>query len=230
MHIGGRNQFGKPSGIHGAHLGHIEFVATDSNRQNINFVSKRNDDGSATDFSSGSASRPPVGQRHDMDCIDCHNRPAHSFDTPEDALNKDMAAGTPSSSLPFVHKQGLMLIKASYTSAEDATAKITSGLEGFYRTQYPDIWNGQRVQVEQAAKALALIYNQNVFPFMKLTWGTHPDNIGHSAALTGGCMRCHDGSHTAKNGASITNDCSMCHNLVAVDEPNPKQLADIGLQ
>jgi nitrate/TMAO reductase-like tetraheme cytochrome c subunit len=230
MHVGGRNPFGKLSGIHGAHLGHIEFVATDSNRQSINLVSKRNDDGSATDFSSGSTTGSTTGQRHEMDCIDCHNRPAHSFDTPEDALNKDMAAGTPSASLPFVHKQGLMLIKASYASAEEATAKITSGLEGFYRSQYPDIWNSRRVQVEQASSALALIYNQNVFPWMKVTWGTHPNNLGHSAALTGGCMRCHDGSHTAKNGASITNDCSMCHNLVAVDEPNPKQLADIGLQ
>jgi hypothetical protein len=43
-------------------------------------------------------------------------------------------------------------------------------------------------------------------------------------------MRCHDGNHGAKNGTRITKDCSMCHNLVVVAEPNPKQLADIGLQ
>jgi hypothetical protein len=30
-----------------------------------------------------------------MDCIDCHNRAAHSFTTPEQALNKDMARGQP---------------------------------------------------------------------------------------------------------------------------------------
>jgi nitrate/TMAO reductase-like tetraheme cytochrome c subunit len=230
VHIGGRNQFGKLSGIHGAHLGRIEFVAADSNRQTISVVTKHNDDGSSTDFASGSASGPVAGQKHEMDCIDCHNRPAHSFSTPEDALDKDMAAGTPSAALPFVHKQGLALIKADYSSAEEATAKITNGLEEFYRSQYPAIWNGQRVQVEQAASTLAAIYNQNVFPFMKVTWETHPNNAGHSVAMTGGCMRCHDGSHTAKNGNSITNDCSVCHNLVAVDEPNPKQLADIGLQ
>jgi hypothetical protein len=120
--------------------------------------------------------------------------------------------------------------RASYASSEKATAIITSGRESFYRSQYPDIWNRQHVQVGQAAKALALIYNQNVFPFMKVTWGTHPNNISHCAALTEGCMRCLDGSHTAKNGTGITDDCLMCHNLVVLDEPYPKQLADIGLQ
>jgi hypothetical protein len=48
-----------------------------------------------------------VGQKRTMDCLDCHNRAAHSFDTAEDALNKDMALGSPSPSLPLVHKEGL---------------------------------------------------------------------------------------------------------------------------
>ncbi len=163
-----------------------------------------------------------------MDCIDCHNRAAHSFDTPEDALNKDMAQGSPSSSLPFIHKQGLALIKTSYTSQEDAAAKITSGIESYYRSQYPDVWNAQRKQVDQAAKTLVTIYGQNVFPFMNVTWGTHPNNLGHNAYP--GCFRCHDGSHNTKDAKSINNDCSVCHNLLATDEPNPKQLADLGMQ
>ncbi len=31
---------------------------------------------------------------------------------------------------------------------------------------------------------------------MKVTWGTHPNNIGHMAYP--GCFRCHDGDHVAK--------------------------------
>lgn len=228
MHVGGRDQFGKLSGIHGAHLGHIEFIATDANRQTINWVSKRSDDGSITEFISSDAKGPITGQKREMDCIDCHNRAAHSFDTPEDALNKDMAAGTPSASLPFIHKQGLALIKTQYASQEEATARITQGLEDFYRSQFPAVWSGQRAQVDQAAQTLATIYNQNVFPFMKVGWGTHPNNIGHNDYP--GCFRCHDGNHNSKTGKSITNDCSMCHNLLAVDEPNPKLLAEIGIQ
>jgi acyl-CoA hydrolase len=47
-----------------------------------------------------------------------------------------------------------------------------------------------------------------------------------------GCFRCHDGNHNVKNekgAASVTNDCSTCHNLLATDEPNPKLFADLGL-
>lgn len=228
LHVGGRDQFGKLSGIHGAHMGHIEYISTDSGNQTISWVGKKNDDGSVTEFTSTDAKGTGTGQRHTMDCIDCHNRAAHSFETPEEALDNDMAAGTPNTSLPFAHKQGLALIKSSYASQEEATAKITSGFEEFYRSQYPAIWNGQRTQIDQGAKALAAIYSRNVFPYMKVGWGTHPDNLGHNDYP--GCFRCHDGSHNAKDGKSITNDCAMCHNLVAIDEPNPKQLAEIGMQ
>jgi nitrate/TMAO reductase-like tetraheme cytochrome c subunit len=51
---------------------------------------------------------------------------------------------------------------------------------------------------------------------------------GHNSSA--GCSRCHDGSQTSKDGQTITNDCTVCHNLLAVDESNPKQLADLGLQ
>jgi nitrate/TMAO reductase-like tetraheme cytochrome c subunit len=228
LHIGGRDGLGNLSGIHGAHLGHIEYIATDDTHQTIPWVGKTNSDGSVTEFVSSDAKGAVSGPRHVMDCIDCHNRAAHSFDTPVQALNKDMAQGSPSPALPFVHKQGLALLEAQYNSPEDATAKITSGLDDFYRTQYPAVWSGQRAQVDLAAKTLARIYSNNVFPFMKVTWGTHPNNIGHNDSP--GCFRCHDGSHSAKDGKSITNDCSTCHNLVAVDEANPKQLADLGIQ
>jgi hypothetical protein len=139
-----------------------------------------------------------------------------------------MAQGSPSASLPFIHKQGLALLKATYISQGDATSKIALGLENFYRSQYPAIWSGQRAQIDQAAGTLAVIYGRNIFPFMKVTWGSHPNNIGHNTYP--GCFRCHDGSHNTKTAKSITNDCSTCHNLVATDEPNPKQLADLGLQ
>jgi nitrate/TMAO reductase-like tetraheme cytochrome c subunit len=228
MHLGGRDRFGKLSGIHGAHLGHIEYIATDSTRQTIPWISARNADGSTTEYVSSDAKQPIAGQKRVMDCMDCHNRAAHSFDTPERALNKAMGAGSPDASLPFVHKEGIALIKANYNSQEEAASKITGGLENFYRTQYPAVWNGQRPQIDQAARTLVKLYGENVFPFMKVTWGTHPNNMGHNDYP--GCFRCHDGSHNAKNEKTIGNDCAVCHNLLAVDEAKPKQLADLGMQ
>ena len=49
-----------------------------------------------------------------MDCIDCHNRAAHTMQTAEDALNRAMAEGAISPELPWVHKKGLELLKANY--------------------------------------------------------------------------------------------------------------------
>jgi nitrate/TMAO reductase-like tetraheme cytochrome c subunit len=228
LHVGGRDSFSHLSGIHGAHMGKIEYIATDSTNQTIPWISKTNDNGSATEFVSASLKGPPAGQKRTMDCLDCHNRAAHSFDTAEDALNTDMALGSPSASLPFVHKEGLALIKAKYTSEDAAKTAITSGLATFYRSQYPAIWNGQQAQVKQAAETLATIYSTNIFPFMNVTWGTHPNNLGHNDYP--GCFRCHDGNHNAKGGAGITNDCSACHNLLTTDDPNPKLLTDLGMR
>ena len=44
---------------------------------------------------------------------------------------------------------------------------------------------------------------------MKVTFGVYPDNLGHMTS--NGCFRCHDGSHTAKDGATISADCEYCH-------------------
>ena len=228
MHVGGRDSFAHLSGIHGAHMGKIEYIAVDTTDQTIPWVGKANEDGSVTEFVASGTTSIVMGEKRLMDCIDCHNRAAHSFDTPEDALNKDMALGSPSASLPFVHQESLSLLKAIYKSQAEADARITSGLVTFYRSQYPAIWNRQSPQVYAAAKALISIYDANVFPSMKVTWGTHPNNIGHNNSP--GCFRCHDGNHVAKGGASITNDCSVCHNLVVSDATRPRLIADMGMQ
>lgn len=226
LHIGGRDQFQHSYGIHGAHLESIEYISTGSDRQRIPWVAKRNPDGSMTEFVTSGSKGPPAGERRTMDCIDCHNRAAHSFDTPEGALNRAMAEGTPSPKLPFVHREGLSLLQAKYVSRADAASRIRSGLEQFYRSKYPDLWTQQQAQIDRAAKTLVSIYDENVFPFMKVGWGTHPNNLGHHTYP--GCFRCHDGNHVAKNGQVIRQDCNSCHDLIAVDDPDPKILANLG--
>jgi hypothetical protein len=139
-----------------------------------------------------------------------------------------MAQGSPNSSLPFVHKEGLLLIKANYSSKEVAIKQITEKLITFYRSQYPAIWNAQQAQVNEAAKMQVSIYSDNVFPAMNVGWRMHLNNIGHTDSL--GCFRCHDGNHIEKNTPSITNHCSVCHNLVATYESRPKLLTKLGLQ
>jgi nitrate/TMAO reductase-like tetraheme cytochrome c subunit len=229
LHLGGRDSLSHLSGIHGVHLGHIEYVATDPTRTSIPWVQKRNDDGSETVFATSAAGNGvPQGERRVMDCIDCHNRAAHTFVTAEDALNRAMAEGAVSPELPWVHKKGLELLKANYSSEAEARARIPAGLQAFYRSEHPEVLATKAAQVKAAGDMLVTLYSQNVFPYMKVTWGTHPNHIGHMSYP--GCFRCHDGEHAAKTGASITQDCSACHNLLVVDEAKPKVLSDLGIQ
>jgi hypothetical protein len=65
-----------------------------------------------------------------------------------------------------------------------------------------------------------------VFPDMKVTWGTYPNNLGHMD--TPGCFRCHDGNHVSSDGRKINDDCDACHDLLATEERDPKILKDLG--
>jgi len=229
LHLGGRDSLSHLTGIHGVHLGHIEYVATDPTRTAIPWVEKQNDDGSVTQYASTIAGKgAPQGERRVMDCIDCHNRAAHTFVTAEDALNRAMAEGAVSPELPWVHKKGLELLKYNYASEAVARVKIPQELEAFYSTEHPEVLATKAALVKAAGDQLVTLYSQNVFPFMKVTWGTHPNHIGHMSYP--GCFRCHDGDHAAKDGTSITQDCSACHNLLVVDEAKPKVLSDLGIQ
>ena len=229
LHLGGEDSLSHLTGIHGVHLGHIEYISTDSDRTTIPWVQKRNADGSDTVFAATALNgAQPKGERRVMDCIDCHNRAAHTFLTAEDALNRAMAEGAVSPDLPWIHKEGLELLKANYATAEEAKVKIPEQLTAFYKAQNPDVLNQKGALVKAAGDELALLFSQNVFPYMKVTWGTHPNHIGHMSYP--GCFRCHDGDHAAKDGTAITQDCAACHNLLAVDETKPKVLADLGIQ
>ncbi len=229
LHLGGRDSLSHLSGIHGIHLGHIEYIATDAERSTIPWVEKTNADGSKTTFAvSALNGAMPKGERRVMDCIDCHNRAAHTMQTAEDALNRAMAEGAVSPELPWIHKEGLELLKANYGSTDEAKAKIPAQLEAFYRSQHPEVYAAQAKLVQAAGDGLVNIFTHNVFPEMKVTWGTHPNHIGHMSYP--GCFRCHDGDHSAKEGKSITQDCAACHNLLAVDEAKPKVLGDLGIQ
>ncbi len=229
LHLGGVDSLSHYTGIHGVHLGHIEYVATDPTRTSIPWVERQNADGSFTEYSSlPPGSGIPKGDRRVMDCIDCHNRAAHTFVTAEEAIDQAMAVGAISPNLPWIHKEGLVLLKAAYSSQAEARIEIPRLLEAFYRTQNPAALSQNAALVEQAGKELVTLYDQNVFPFMNVTWGTHPNHIGHMDYP--GCFRCHDGNHTAKDGSTIPQDCSVCHNLLAVEEAKPKVLSDLGIQ
>ena len=141
-------------------------------------------------------------------CRICHNRPAHSFERPEDAVDRALTAGVIDRALPFAHKNAVAALRAGSTG-EDAHRRFMANYAS----------GGSNAST--SAKAVQAIFERNVFPDMKVTWGTYPNHLGHPDD-TLGCFRCHDGT-------KATQDCNACHSLVAMEEDNPKVLADLGV-
>jgi len=223
------------TGIHGRHLDateRISYVATDDRRQVIPRVTYRADDGSTVEYVSQEIKATPEelarGEHRKMDCMDCHNRPAHTFELPERAVDEAMADGRIGVALPFVKKKAVELLRAEYPDQANASRRISEGLAEFYKTSYPELYRKSRAQVDRASQELIAIYTRNVFPDMKVGWGTYPNNIGHEDFP--GCFRCHDETHEASDGRTITQSCDACHKLLAQEENDPKILSDLGLK
>jgi len=162
-----------------------------------------------------------------MECVDCHNRPTHTFDLPERAMDKALAFGAIPANLPFIKKESVELLKANYATREEAAEKLPASLLGFYQHQYPELAGKRQEDIQQAGRAVLAIYRRNVFPELKVSWGTYPNNLGHMDFP--GCFRCHHGSHTAADGKMITQDCSACHEALAMDETSPEILKTLGI-
>jgi hypothetical protein len=221
------------AGIHGAHFGpgvQIRFAASDPARQTIPWVEYRNTaTGQSRTFVSSDASEDSVKglPKYDMECVDCHNRPTHTFDLAERAMDKALALGDIPVTLPFIKKKGVELLKTDYRSSKEAADKLPEALVSFYQTSFPDLYRQRAQDIRQTGQAVLAIYNRNVFPDLKVTWGTYPNNLGHTDFP--GCFRCHDASHTTADGSTITQDCTACHETLAVEEASPEILKTLGL-
>ena len=225
---------GTLGGIHGKHLGpgvEIDYAAKDSQRQTIPWVEYRNRSTGETRTFLADGSTPQSVMnlpRFQMQCVDCHNRPTHTFELPERAVDQAMGLGLISPTLPFIKKKAIGLLKANYSSNEDASHAIPEALARFYQDSYPNLLPQRSREVTNAGAEIAAIYNRNVFPDLKVTWGTYPNNLGHTDFP--GCFRCHDGSHsTSDQKLTITQDCSTCHEPLAIEEASPAVLKTMGL-
>lgn len=220
---------GKSSGIHGAHMGPgvaIRYAAADAKRQTVPWVEYRDAGGKTQTFVAAGAKGVDAMPKFEMQCIDCHNRPAHSFQLPARAVDEALASGR-LPSLPFLKKNAVELLNASYADEDAAARDIPAKFEQFYKSKYPELCVKNGKEVTAAGEALLAMYRQNVFPDLKVTWGTYPNNLGHTDAQ--GCFRCHDEGHTATGGKTIPQDCTVCHQMVAVDEASPEVLKTLGI-
>lgn len=230
LNIGGQDpRTGKFVGIHW-HVSpdsRVEYLATDGKRSKIKRVRAVRPDGQVLEFVKKDLPDPPAGAEwRVLDCIDCHNRPTHVFDDPQKAVDRAILNAQIDPSLPDIRTAAVTALTKDYGVTSQPERMILQSLEAFYSEKYPAVAKDQANSLRQAAAALAGIYRVNVFPKMKVTFGTHPVQLGHPND-TGGCFRCHDEEHAAADGKTISQDCGLCHELLAQEEPKSTLKAEI---
>lgn len=184
-----------------------EYVATDEQRQVIPWVRVVDPQGIVTEYQTpGFKLDPKQHVIRRMDCMDCHNRPAHIFQNPNKAVNLALALARIDPAIPGIKKEAVRILTRSYATAEEAMQRIATALHDKYPGD-PRL----KVTIDEVQK----IYRDNFFPEMKVDWKVYPDNIGHKDWA--GCFRCHDGQHKTPDGkGSIkANDCNACHIILA---------------
>ena len=73
---------------------------------------------------------PAAHEVRRMDCMDCHNRPAHVYTTPNDAVDHSIFMGRMDRSLPELKYNVVDLLTTGYENREQAQEAIRDGLDG----------------------------------------------------------------------------------------------------
>ncbi len=161
-----------------------------------------------------------------MDCIDCHNRPTHLFESPAKTTDSVLQRQADLRALPFYKREVVKAASQSYPTHEAGVAGVRDAVSKFYATTYPEIVAKQGALVARAVEEAGRVYDRTVFPEMNTDSETHPTNIGHDDSP--GCFRCHDG--TMKNrvsGEVIPNDCDTCHGVLVDGSPTEPDLTKL---
>lgn len=216
---GGDASSGPVAGIHW-HMNlanEVTFIASDKQRQVIPWIRVKDRNGNVTEYYDRSrplsAEQIAGAEKRRMDCIDCHNRPAHVYLPPDVAVDQSFSAGRLDPSLPYLKRQTVEALNKPYATEDEAVKTIAESLDGFYRTNYSALYAEKSGLIKTTITETQRIFKTYFFPEMKTNWATHPNNIGH--LYSSGCFRCHDGEHVSDTGKVIRNDCNICHTVLS---------------
>ncbi len=212
---GGEGAYGSGIHWHMAIGNEVTFVAEDDHLQEIPWVRVKHQDGSSVEYTRTERPLEPgvfaTLRTHLMDCMDCHNRPAHNFESPDIAVDRALAASLIPASLPFAKSLAVETLAKEYPTIEAARDGLRQSITQYYAKAYPDVATKRGDDVARFVAAVQTIYDDSDFPDMKVTPKTYPSNLGHRNSA--GCFRCHDGKHAAPDGKVLTAECDACHTL-----------------
>ena len=208
---------GVSGGIHWhvAAYNEVRYASVDDERDKMVWVEGRQPDGTLKRYHNIRLAAD--SGRHEavrtLDCVDCHNRATHIYENMYDAIDDRLQAGLLPRELPYIKREALAAVSAEYPDQARAAEGIADHLHHFYRTRYPDVMVAAADAIDSAAAVLAGIHQRNIHPEMHITWGTYPSHIGHRGGS--GCFRCHNPDFKAEDGSTISDDCTLCHSILA---------------
>ncbi len=213
MHVNVSTPGGHPGGIHWhvSDTEQVEYYADDDKRQSIPWMRVTNLKTGASEVfrTDDFKGEPPAEKIRVMDCMDCHNRPAHVFPTANESVEKSLAAGRLSLKLPNIKR---VAVQAMTQDSIKTDAEAAQKIADWIRAKYTDPAHAAELPATIAEVQSA--FAASIFPQRKADWRVYPNNIGHKDWL--GCFRCHDNKHKNTAGQSVgSSDCNSCHTLIA---------------
>jgi len=208
----------------------IEYISDNDKRENINYVKYTNKtNGEVTIYKNVdnpvTDSVLAMGQTRTMDCIDCHNRPSHNYNSPTVYIDKALLTGSVSKKIPFVKKVAMEVLKQTFSSKDSALLMIKDSIISYYKSGYNDFYTKNSDLIGSSITSIQNAFSQNTFPKMKVTYDVYPEHIGHLES--NGCFRCHNNTFKSDNGRTITKDCNLCHSIVGQGKPGSMQLTSV---
>jgi len=227
---GGDPKTGQTAGIHWhMNIGvKVEYIARDEKRMDIPWVR-------VTDLTTGrvtvyqneaaplSADEIAVATPRRMDCMDCHNRPSHNYNSPDQEVDRMLLTSQADRTLPSIKRVAVEAMAAPYETTDDALRGIANYMTEFYRENHDDVYQTRRGAVDQAIVATQAAFSRSLFPEMKVRWAEYPDHIGHFNFP--GCMRCHEGTHKSEEGLVLSRECHTCHTIIAQGTGERQQIS-----
>lgn len=208
----------------------IEYISLNDKRENISYVKYTNRKTSEVTIyrdanNTVTDSALSASTARTMDCIDCHNRPSHHYNSPTVYFDKAMTSGAASGKIPFFKKVVMGILSGKFPTKDTAMMMIEQGITDYYKSDFPDYYADNKDVINSSISAIKTAYSQNTFPLMKVSYDLYPDHIGHLE--TNGCFRCHNDSFVAENGRKISRDCDLCHTIVGQGNPGKMEYSTI---
>jgi nitrate/TMAO reductase-like tetraheme cytochrome c subunit len=220
LHIGGRNPLTDSfEGIHW-HVSNnvkVEYESLDEKRTSIGKIKVTKPSGVTEEYTlDGSGTEEGEVRWRTMDCVDCHNRPTHVYDELEQTVDFGLYSKKIDPAIPGIRADSLAVLQKEYVTRDEAREQIIATLLALQADRNGTDFVAENEQPLITSGAYLLdTYMANVWPKMKVTWGTYKQHLGHQNEAEGfGCFRCHDDEHQTEFGKTISQSCDLCH-----DEP-----------